>query len=195
VTGSDQFGLQVRGDSFPIPTFITFTFWEKRMRISFMLTVLAICGFIATTGCEVKKIPTNTTTASGHDEHDHSHGHGPNGGHLAHFEPSEAHFEWTHDDAAHKLEIHLEELVSGGAKIESVEIVVTTGDNTKKFPLTADEKAKIAGSVYSIVDKEVLTLIGASGKDAKGVQAKVVAKIDGKTQTCLLVEDEHAHHH
>ena len=171
------------------------------MRFSLVLASLALCGLLCSTGCEPKKVPVVDDHA-GHDHehddhagHDHSHDHGPNGGHIAHFEPSEVHFEWTHDDEAHQLSVHVEELVSGGAKIESMEVVVASGKEVTNFELKKDDKAKIADSVYTITNQELLTLIGASGADPKGVQAKLVAKIDGKTQTCLLVDDDHGHGH
>lgn len=197
------------------------------MRFSLVLAGLALCVFVGSQGCEVKKTTKSTHDHSDHDGHDHgdhdhgdhdghdhgaetkgdaakadphaghdhSHDVGPNGGHIAHFEPSDAHFEWAHDDDTHKLTIHVEELVSAGAKIESMEVVVTSGSDTKKFPLAADETAKIANSVYTITSQELMTLMGASGTDEKGPQSKLVALIDGKEQTCVMAHDhDHAGH-
>jgi hypothetical protein len=164
----------------------------------------------------------STATKAGHDhdhDHDHDHGddhahgddhghgsnqaktddhahpeHGPHGGHIAHFDTNPTtHFEWAHDDDNHTLTVYFEELVSAGAKIESVEIRITSDGAEKKFELTADETAKVAGSVFTAKDPELLTLVGASGDDPKGVQAKMFVVIDGK-QESLLLKDDHHHH-
>ncbi len=155
-------------------------------------------------GCEVKT--TNAPTAmkdtgaakkdvhgDSHDHHDHPE-HGANGGHVAHFDSNPTvHFEWAHDDDQNTLTVYFEELVSGGGKVEMVEVRVKSPDDEKKFSLAPDEKAKVKGSVFQAKDAELLTLVGASGKDPKGVQAKMVAVIDGKEETVLLI-DEHDHH-
>jgi hypothetical protein len=127
------------------------------------------------------------------DEHQHSHAeHGPHGGHITHFDTSPTtHFEWAHDDAQNLLTAYFEELVSAGTKIESVEVVVTSEGSERKFPLLPVESTKIEGSVYQAKDPELLTLVGASGKDPKGVQAKLHATIDGKKESVLLVDEHH----
>ena len=62
------------------------------------------------------------------------------------------------------------------------------------YATTKEEKAKIAGSVYSIVSEELLGMVDASGTDTKGVHSKLIAVIDGKEQSCLLKhEDGHKH--
>lgn len=128
-----------------------------------------------------------------HDDHDHPE-HGPNGGHIAHFDTNPTtHFEWAHDDDKHTLTVYFEELVNGGAKIESVEIRVTSDGSEKKFELAADEAAKVAGSIFQAKDPELLTLVGASGDDPKGVQAKMLVVIDGKQESVLLKDDHHHH--
>lgn len=137
-------------------------------------------------------------SAAKEDAHDHhSHELGPNGGHIEHFREDEAvHFEWAHQDEQQRIEIHLEEAVSKGAKIESVKIDVKLGDQTKSYALEADEKAKIAGSVFAIKSGELLTSLGASGTDEKSVTSTLVVKIDGKELTCLLQHDhDHGHNH
>jgi len=159
-------------------------------------------------GCDVKKpvkAPNAGTSAHDHDhDHDHDHApkedkhdhpeHGPHGGHIAHFDTSPTtHFEWAHDDDAHTLTVYFEELVSAGAKVESVDVVVTSGGTEKSFKLSALETAKIAGSIFEAKDQELLTLVGASGDDPKGVQAKLIVTIDGKKESVLL-KDEHHHH-
>ncbi len=177
------------------------------MRTSLLLVGLALGSFVCLSGCEPKKSSNSgkagSQTGHDHDGHDHDadahaghdHGaHGPNGGHLEHLETSGAHFEWAHDDATHKLSIFFDELVSGGAKIEGVKIDVVSGAETKSFALEKVETAKIAGSVYSIASEELMTLLDASGTDAKGVQSKLLVMIDGKEQTCLLKHDDgHKH--
>lgn len=172
------------------------------MRIQLLLVGLALGSFVCLPGCEVKNTSTSVkpTNPGGKelaaDPHaGHGHGaHGPNGGHLEHFDASGAHFEWAHDDATHKLSIYFDELASAGAKIESVKVDVVSGTENKSFALEKDETAKIAGSVFSIASEELMTLIDASGTDAKGVQSKLVAMIDGKEQTCVLKHDDgHKH--
>lgn len=172
------------------------------MRKSLLLVGLALGSFVCLSGCEPKK-SSNSGKAGSQAVHDHAadahaghdHGaHGPNGGHLEHFDTTGDHFEWAHDDATHKLSIFFDELVSAGAKIESVKIDVVSGAETKSFALEKDETAKIAGSVFSIASEELMTLLDASGTDAKGVQSKLLVMIDGKEQTCLLKHDDgHKH--
>ncbi len=171
------------------------------MRTSILLLSLAIASFVCSSGCEVKKSASKGGTAGQKDGSDahagHAHGaHGPNGGHLEHFDSTGDHFEWAHDDATHKLTIFLEEIVSAGAKVESVKVDVISGAETKSFTLEKENDAKIAGSVFSLASEELMTLLEASGTDAKGVQSKLIATIDGKEQMALLKhEDEHGHKH
>ena len=173
---------------------------------------MALC-FPVCIGCDTSKDSTKTgPVAQSHDhDHDHDHDgkdsdkkdahaghdhpeHGPHGGHIAHFDSSPTtHFEWAHDQDKQTLTVYFEELVSGGNKIESVEVVVTSNGQEKKFKLEPLETAKIAGSVFELKDQELLTLVGASGEDEKGVQATLVASIDGKEEKLLLVD--HHHHH
>lgn len=151
-------------------------------------------------GCEVKRTADkpaagqNSASAPDHD-HDHDHPeHGPNGGHVAHFDTSPTtHFEWAHDDDKNLLSVFFEDLVSGGAKVESVVVRVTSSGSEKTFTLKVDDKAKISGSSFQAEDAELLTLVGASGDDPKGVQAKLVAVIDGKEESVLLKDDHHHH--
>ena len=169
------------------------------MRMSLLLVGIALGSFVCFSGCEPKKPSASGRTASQagqaadpHAGHDHG-AHGPNGGHLDHLDTG-AHFEWAHDDATHKLTIFFDELVSGGAKIESVKVDVVSGNETKSFSLEKDANAKIAGAVFSIANEELMTLLEASGTDAKGVHSKLVAMIDGKAQSCLLKHDDgHKH--
>jgi hypothetical protein len=165
-------------------------------------------------GCEAKPVTPGGSGSSSvksdhshdghdHDGHDHGHSndqghdhpeHGPNGGHVAHFDTSPTtHFEWAHNDEEQTLTVYFEELVNAGAKIESVEVRVTSEGSEKKFTLASDEQAKVAGSVFQLKDQELLTLVGASGDDPKGVQAKMIVTIDGK-QESLLLKDDHHHH-
>ena len=170
------------------------------MRTSHLLVSFALASFVCSSGCEVKKSVTKATVNAGHkndghdhDGHDHAE-HGPNGGHIEAFEKTGAHFEWAHNDATHKLSIFFEELVSAGAKVESVKIDVVSGADKKSFELAADGKAKIAGSVFTIVSEELMTLLDASGTDAKGFTSKLIALIDGNEQSCLLKHDDgHKH--
>jgi len=47
--------------------------------------------------------------------------------------------------------------------------------------------------VFQAKDQEMLTLVGASGDDEKGVQARLYVTIDGKKES-LLLKDDHHHH-
>ncbi len=179
------------------------------MRLTRWLTALAILPGLLLLGCE-PKVPavggmSPSTTGSkpamikdshddhDHGKHDHSHDVGPNGGHIGHFEPSDAHFEWTHNDDDHSLSFHFEELVSAGKKIGSVSVDVSFGGETKSFKIEADPKAKISGSVYTIKNQELMTSIEASGSDKKGIQSNLVIDLDGVKQTAPLEHDEHDH--
>ena len=164
------------------------------MRASFLFVSLAFSSMVGFSGCELKKSSDKSSTiVDSHAGHDHS-APGPNGGHIEAFDQNHSHFEWGDDDTTHTLSVYLEEMVSKGAKVESVKIDVVSGDSTKSFPLVKDEKAKIEGSVYSIVSEELLGIIDASGTDTKGVHSKLIAVVDGKELTCLLKhEDGHKH--
>jgi len=189
------------------------------MKISNWIVLTLMTSIPVWVGCDAPKAGGSKaggskagSTAYDHDhDHDHDHGnaktaakddhaghehpeHGPNGGHIAHFESSPTtHFEWAHDEDKQTVTVYFEELVSGGNKIESVEVVVTSNGQEKKFKLEPLESAKIAGSIFQIKDQELLTLVGASGEDVKGVQARLVAKIDGKEEKLLLVDHHHSH--
>ncbi len=186
------------------------------MKISKWIALSLVFSIPVWVGCDAPKNQGakqgTSAKSSGHDhDHGHDHGegksdkkddhaghdhpeHGPNGGHIAHFDSSPTtHFEWAHDEDKQTLTVYFEELVSGGNKIESVEVVVTSSGQEKKFKLEPLESAKIAGSIFQVKDQELLTLVGASGKDEKGVQARLVAKIDGKEEKLLLID--HHHHH
>lgn len=175
-----------------------------------ILTLGALSCFPLALGCDnAKSTPNKTATSHDHD-HDHDHDkakdkddshaghshpeHGPNGGHIAHFDTNPTtHFEWAHDDDNHLLTVYFEDLVSAGAKIEAVEVVVTSDGSEKKYTLAPLDSAKIAGSVFQAKDQEMLTLVGASGDDEKGVQARLYVTIDGKKES-LLLKDDHHHH-
>ncbi len=168
------------------------------MKFRIVVAGLLIGSTPVWSGCEVKRTADAPTAGQVKtDTHDHEHDHpehGPNGGHIAHFDTSPTtHFEWAHDDDKNLLSVFFEELVSGGAKIDSVTIRVTSSGSEKTFTLKADDKAKISGSVFQAEDAELLTLVGASGDDPKGVQAKLVAVIDGKEESVLLKDDHHHH--
>lgn len=184
------------------------------MSITRWIALALIASVPVWVGCDSSKSSGGKSNGSSHDhdhDHDHDHGdsksdkkddhaghdhpeHGPNGGHIAHFDSSPTtHFEWAHDEEKETLTVYFEELVSGGNKIDSVEVVVTSSGQEKKFKLEPLDSAKIAGSIFQIKDKELLTLVGASGDDEKGVQARLVAKIGDKEEKLLLID--HHHHH
>lgn len=193
------------------------------MKFAYAFGCFAVALGAATfVGCDAEPTKKAGSGQAAHDDHDHEHGDhdhdhgaskgstkkedahdhhshelGPNGGHVEHFREDESvHFEWAHQDDEQRIEIHLEEAVSKGAKIESVKIDVKLGDQTKSYTLDADEKAKIAGSVFAIKSGELMTALGASGTDEKSVTSTLVVKIDGKDLTCLLQHDhDHGHKH
>ncbi|MFO0013189.1 MAG: hypothetical protein ACK553_10620 [Planctomycetota bacterium] len=193
------------------------------MQFRLPLATLLIFAVPVWFGCDAKPTPKKgsgtVAVQSGHDhDHDHDHGHdhdhdhdhdhggdhkdeghdhpehGPHGGHIAHFDTNPTtHFEWAHDDDKQALTVYFEDLVGGGAKVESVEIRITSDGSEKKFTLAADQGAKVAGSIFQLQDAELLTLVGASGDDPKGVQAKMFVTIDGKQESVLLKDDHHHH--
>ncbi|MCY3007225.1 MAG: hypothetical protein NTV29_14770 [Planctomycetota bacterium] len=193
------------------------------MKISHWIALSLIASIPVAVGCDAPKAGGSKSGTlaqdqdhAGHDHAGHDHGdakggdpkaakkdehaghdhpeHGPNGGHIAHFDTSATtHFEWAHDEDKQTLTVFFEELVSGGNKIDSVEVVVTSSGQEKKFKLEPLESAKIAGSIFQVKDQELLTLVGASGKEEKGVQARLVAKIDGKEEKLLLIDHHHNH--
>ena len=71
--------------------------------------------------------------------------------------------------------------------------IPSTAPTAATFSNWVKRNTKIAGSIFQIKDQELLTLVGASDKDEKGVQARLVAKIDGKEEKLLLID--HHHHH
>ena len=180
-----------------------------------LLTLALLTYFPLVAGCDNAKTASNKSAASHDHDHDHDHDHahedkskakddshaghshpehGPNGGHIAHFDTNPTtHFEWAHDDDNHLLTVYFEDLVSAGAKIEAVEVVVTSDGAAKQYNLAPLDSAKIAGSVFQAKDQEMLTLVGASGDDEKGVQARLYVTIDGKKES-LLLKDDHHHH-
>lgn len=153
---------------------------------SLLATVLALCIF----GCQppaTKKVAGPEGDAHAHD-HDHE-AHGPNGGHMIHLEPSDAHAEWTHDDDAGKIAIHLEEIVEFGKKIDSVKVELEVkGEPKKEYDFTLLDKG-----VYELISPELMTAIEVGSGDKEKVSAKLVVTIDGKQETAML--EHHEHHH
>lgn len=174
------------------------------MSITRWIALALIASVPVWVGCDSSKSSGGKSNGSSHDhdhDHDHDHGdsksdkkddhaghdhpeHGPNGGHIAHFDSSPTtHFEWAHDEEKETLTVYFEELVSGGNKIDSVEVVVTSSGQEKKFKLEPLDSAKIAGSIFQIKDKELLTLVGASGDDEKESKLGLSPRLETKRKS------------
>jgi len=108
---------------------------------------------------------------------------------MIHLEPSGSHAEWTHDDDAGKLAIHLEEVEESGKKVDSVKVELELKGEPKK---TYDFSPAGKG-VYELVSPELLTAIEVGSGDKDKVSAKLVVSIDGKEETVVL--EHHEHHH
>lgn len=107
---------------------------------------------------------------------------------MIHLEPSDAHAEWTHDDAG-KLTIHLEEAAKSGKKIDSVKVELEVkGEPKKDYEFTSFNEG-----VYELISPELMTAIEIGSADKEKVTAKLVVSIDGKPETATL--EHHEHHH
>jgi hypothetical protein len=166
-----------------------------------LVAALAAFGFSCNVGCEPAATKSDagkqTAATEKKDDHGHSHAHdhgdhGEHGGHLVHLEPSGGHAEWSHDDDKGIVTVYVEEIVSGGAKVEGVRIDLEVGTNPKKsYNLeTSSDEHKIENSVFSITSPELVTALGVS----EGVKATLVVVVDGKEQSCKL-EHDHGHDH
>lgn len=138
---------------------------------------------------------SGTKPPSESHSHAHSHEHGDvgeHGGHLVHLEPSGSHAEWAHDDASGTLTVYLEEIVSGGAKVDRVQVELeVTGQSKKSYDLVggADDH-KIENSVFTIKSPELITAL----EMPEGVKATLIVVVDGMEQRCTL-EHHHDHDH
>ncbi len=166
---------------------------------------------IAPVGCDSKSgtdtapaanMTTKTPSESKSDSHGHSHAHshdhgdhGEHGGHLVHLSPSGAHAEWAHDDETGTLTVYLEEIVSGGAKVERVQVELEVSGNPKKtYDLeSGKDDHNIENSVFTIKSAELLTAL----EMPEGVKAKLIVVVDGAEQSCMLEHshDDHGHNH
>lgn len=150
---------------------------------------IAILALVAFVGCH-KPAAKPTEAAAGGDAHAHNHeAHGPNGGHMIHLEPSDAHAEWTHDDDSGKLAIHLEEIVEFGKKIDFVKVELEVkGEPKKSYDFTS-----FKSGLYELISQELMTAIEVGSGDKEKVSAKLIVSIDGKEETAFL--EHHEHHH
>jgi hypothetical protein len=152
------------------------------------VTLLAMVSFV---GCQPSATkPTDMGTQGDAHAHNHDHeAHGPNGGHMVHLEPSGSHAEWTHDDDAGKLAIHLEEIEELGKKIDSVKVELEVkGEPKKTYDFVSAGKG-----VFELISPELLTAIEVGSGDKEKVMAKLIVSIDGKDETTAL--EHHEHHH
>ncbi len=164
-----------------IPIFI-----RSRRIASFMVAAITLSNI----GCETSDPKTSKAPEADAHAHSHDHdAHGPNGGHMIHLEPSDAHAEWTHDDDSGKLTIHLEEAAKPGKKIDSVKVELEVkGEPKKEYEFTSFNEG-----VYELISPELMTAIEVGSADKEKVAAKLIVSIDGKSETAML--EHHEHHH
>jgi hypothetical protein len=154
--------------------------WLSRF---FCLILIATLG---TTGCK-PSVPSGKNQ-DGHDHHAEE-ADGPNGGHMVHLEPSDAHAEWVHDEDTGKLTVHLDEAILASKKIDGVRIELEVkGAPKKTYDLVANEKR-----AYELTSPELLTAIEVGAGDAEKVTATLIVTVDGKEESAKL--EHHEHHH
>ncbi len=158
------------------------------MKNAFAIKCMLLPLTIVAIGCQPTAPPANSSTsteveADAHAGHNHGHDDvGPHGGHLLHLEPSGVHAEWTHDDDAKLITVHLDDF--DAAKITSAKFVVKIGDVTEEFPLTGTDTG------WTITSEELLTHINMG--DA--AQVKFVVSDDAGEQSTKIEAHEHHHH-
>ena len=169
--------------------------------ISMSLAVLAISIFAI--GCDNSGTNKSGSTdihseddghnhgGDGHDGHDHSaHDHSPrHGGHLIEVGRNhEFHAEIVDDHktesvTVYMMDSHMEPLTVNQA---SISLVLTAGDNTQTFELTASQPG--GSDEFSSNDAKLMEMF--EGEDVKG---KLRVTIDGKPYTGSF--DHHGHSH
>jgi hypothetical protein len=148
---------------------------------------MAVVSFVTLSGCQPPAAKVEPK-GDAHAHHDHA-AHGPHGGHMVHLEPSGSHAEWTHDDDAGKLAVHLEEIEEFGKKIDFVKVEL----DIKGEPKKTYDFASAGKGVYELVSAELLTAIEVGSGDKDKVSAKLIVSIDGKEESVVL--EHHEHHH
>lgn len=141
--------------------------------------------------------------AGSHDDHGHDHSHGghaheelgPHGGHLVDL-GGEYRAEWLHDDATGQVTVLL--LAQDGrtevrTSAESITLEVSIGGNARRYELKPADRGEdpATASEFHIVDRPLVEALKAVGH---GVEAFVVAEIDGQTLRGEI-EHHHDHHH
>lgn len=153
-------------------------------RYGFLLCLATITTW--NLGCQ-PSTPTPTSDsqaaapADAHAGHDHGE-MGQHGGHLLHLEPSGAHAEWTHDDEAQSIQVHLDDFDAN--KISEVKFVVKIGDDSQDFPLTKSE----AG--WTITSEELMTHINMG----EAALVRLVVVDDSGEQSTKIEAHDHHHH-
>jgi hypothetical protein len=150
-------------------------------------SALAVVTMFGLLGCQPPAAKVEPK-GDAHAHHDHA-AHGPHGGHMVHLEPSGSHAEWTHDDDAGKLAIHLEEIEELGKKVDFVKVEL----DIKGEPKKTYDFASAGKGVYELVSPELLTAIEVGSGDKEKVSAKLIVSIDGKEESVVL--EHHDHHH
>lgn len=168
--------------------------------------IVAVSLLIFLSGCQRSGgVPAASPTAdaSGTHDHDHeahSHGHaetGPRGGHLLDL-GSDCQAEWLHDDQTGLLTIHL--LAKNAQNDEppsaqAMTIELTIGDNTRRFelqPANAADPASSASGEFSITDRPLIEALKAVGH---GVDAALIAEVNGQTLRGQFEHLDHDHDH
>ncbi len=184
--------------------------------ISISFCLMAILSFsLAGCGADASKSSSDgsgdaSSAADGHDDHDgHDHsdddGHdhaagehqhpteGPHGGHLIELGDEEYHAELLHDEATHKVAIHV--LDGAGKKavaIPATEITVQLFQDGKfvKYALKAVQASGGSASQFELVDAALCDALC----DGDATKGRLQVTIDGKPYTGVIEHERHEGH-
>lgn len=143
--------------------------------------------------------PTKPEVHSEGDGHKHAEGHaevGPHNGHLIELGKEEYHAELVHDEKAGKVTIYvLDKEAKAAVAITATELTINLKHDGKgeQFKLAAapqDGDGEGKSSRFASEDKEL-----AEDLDHKGVEARLVIEIEGKSFTGDIKHDHGAHSH
>ena len=145
-------------------------------------------------------MPAGDAAAHEHD-HDHeadaAHVHeelGPHGGHLLTM-GGDYQAEWLHDDASGLVTVYL--LAKGTqakdpVNAKTVALDVTMGGNTRHYDLQPGNGGESAAVQFSIKDRSLVEVLKAVGE---GVEAALIAEIEGQTLRGEIQHLDHDHEH
>lgn len=172
---------------------------HQTFRLTLGLSILSVAIWGSGCGTAVKpEAAKEKDSHAGHDHgHDHSHAHGIHGGHIVEIGEEEYHAEWTHDESG-KIAIYiLDANIKKDVPIEAEKVVIQTkvGEKETSYDLpavnrTSDEKP--TAFQFEIEDK---ALLGVLESLSKGVTAKLLVDINGKSYTANIEHDDHDHKH